>query len=128
MQCLQGGGSAWWKEQSYVQHDQSNTPPRNKHQQQHNEYTAATQVTALKQPTLSGTFKRKEKLPHNSEKAKTAQIAEFIALDDQPLSVVENGGFKGQLECFSPFFSLNALHKDRIGKNRYRQWLLLPVL
>ncbi|KAK5908931.1 hypothetical protein CgunFtcFv8_016947 [Champsocephalus gunnari] len=27
MQCLQGRGSAWWKEQSYVQHDQSNTPP-----------------------------------------------------------------------------------------------------
>jgi len=30
-------------------------------------------------------------------------------------------GFKGQLEGFSPFFSINALHKDRIGKNRYRQ-------
>ena len=39
--------------------------------------------------TLSETFKRKEKLPQNSEKAKTitAKIAEFIALDDQPLSV-----------------------------------------
>ena len=62
---------------------------RNKHQQQHDEYTAATQVTALKQPTLSETFKRKEKLPQNSEKANTitAKIAEFIALDDQPLSV-----------------------------------------
>ena len=60
---------------------------RNKHQQQHDEYTAATQVT--KQPTLSETFKRKEKLPQNSEKAQniTAKIAEFIALDDQPLSV-----------------------------------------
>ena len=66
---------------------------RNKHQQQHEEYTAATQVKALKQPTLSETFKRKEKLPQNSvftvslAKKITAKIAEFIALDDQPLSV-----------------------------------------
>ena len=39
--------------------------------------------------THSETFKRKEKLPQNSEKAKniTAKISEFIALDDPPLSV-----------------------------------------
>ncbi|KAL3067486.1 hypothetical protein OYC64_017252 [Pagothenia borchgrevinki] len=85
---------------------------RSKHLQQHEEYTAATRVTSLKQPTLSETFKRKEKLPQNSDKAQqiTAKIAEFIALDDQPLSVVENVGFRRLMEHLEPRYELPSRH------------------
>ena len=73
MQYLQGGGSAWWKEQSYVQEKQTPTTTRRVH-------SGHSGTVTLKQLTLSETFKRKEKLPQNSEKAKniTAKIAEFI--------------------------------------------------
>lgn len=58
------------------------------------------------------TFKNKEKLPEGSEKAKkiTAKIAEFIALDDQPLSVVANEGFRGLLEYLEPRYVLPSRH------------------
>lgn len=82
---------------------------RNNHKQQHSEYTAATEsATTLKQPTLSETLKRKEKLSDSSEKAKkiTAKIAEFIALDDQPLTVIENVGFRRLMEHLEPHYVL----------------------
>ncbi|KAF3840379.1 hypothetical protein F7725_019096 [Dissostichus mawsoni] len=61
---------------------------------------------------LHKTFKRKEKLPQNSEKAKkiTAKIAEFIAMDDQPLSVVENVGFRRLMEHLEPRYELPSRH------------------
>lgn len=87
---------------------------RNNHKQQHSEYIAAKEAatTTLKQPTLSETLKRKEKLPENCERAKkiTAKIAEFIALDDQPLSVTENVGFRRLIEHLEPRYQLPSRH------------------
>lgn len=85
---------------------------KNKHPAQYSEFAVATQTKTLSQSTLKETLKNKEKLPADSEKAKkiTAKIAEFIALDDQPLSVVANVGFSRLLEHLEPRYELPSRH------------------
>uniref|UniRef100_A0A1A8MBN7 Zinc finger, BED domain containing 4 n=2 Tax=Nothobranchius pienaari TaxID=704102 RepID=A0A1A8MBN7_9TELE len=81
---------------------------KNKHPAQYSEFTAATQIKTWSQPTLEAMLKNKEKLPKDSDKAKniTTKIAEFIALDDQPLSVVSNVGFRCLMEHLEPRYEL----------------------
>ena len=86
---------------------------KTKHKQTYSEYVAATEAAAaLRQPTLKETFKNKEKLSENSDRAKaiTAAIAEFMALDDQPLSVVANPGFRRLMEVLEPRYVLPSRH------------------
>jgi len=86
---------------------------KNKHSTEYSEFTQATQAkTAPKQHTLEETFKRREKFPRDSDKAKkiTERIVEFIALDDQPIAVVENTGFRRLLELLEPRYALPSRH------------------
>lgn len=71
---------------------------------QHIEFTQVTRAKAAsKQHALEeeeDAFKRREKFPRDRHKAKkiTERVIEFITLDDQPITVVENKGFCQLLE------------------------------
>lgn len=80
-----------------------------RHSEQYAEYCGATEAKVLKQPTLLATV---SKLSHGSEKYRgiTERIAAFIALDDQPLSVVDNGGFRDLMEYIEPRYDIPSRH------------------
>ncbi len=61
-----------------------------------------------KQLTLTDAFQRQEKLSNQNPKAVkiTEKVLEFIVLDDQPLSVVENTGFRRLMDHLEPRYSL----------------------
>lgn len=84
-----------------------------KHSAEYSQFSQATQAKAApKQHTLEETFKRREKFPLESDKAAkvTEKLVEFIALDDQPISVVENTGFRRLLEHLEPRYVLPSRH------------------
>ncbi|XP_065109329.1 zinc finger BED domain-containing protein 4-like [Paramisgurnus dabryanus] len=91
-----------------------NTTNLIKHLQKHHvkQYEEFKQTTSAKkksvpqqqQQTLREAIEKREKLAPESNKAKliTEKVTEFIVLDDQPLSVVENVGFRRLMECLEP--------------------------
>lgn len=64
------------------------------------------------QQTLAEVFQKKDKLPRNGEKSRniTRKIVEYIALDDQPISVVENVGFRRLMDYLEPKYELPSRH------------------
>ena len=84
------------------------------HGELHEEFAKATENkkrqhgSSLTQPTLLDTFKSREKLTRESKKAKeiTEHIAHFIVLDDQPLSVVNNVGFRRLINHLEPRYEM----------------------
>ena len=58
--------------------------------------------------TLADTFKKKEKYPRDSGMAQniTEKVTELITLDNQLISMVENGGFLCHLELLNPWYAL----------------------
>ena len=70
---------------------------KTRHAKEHDEFKSkGKRKDELQQQTLETAFQRREKFPKDSPKATkiTDKIVEFIVLDDQPLSVVENVGFR----------------------------------
>ncbi|KAI2648014.1 Zinc finger BED domain-containing protein 4 [Labeo rohita] len=66
----------------------------------------------FKQPTLPETLAKRDKFPRDSKKALTLteKICQFIVLDDQPLSVVSNIGFKRLIEHLEPRYVMPSRH------------------
>ncbi len=91
---------------------------KNHHKQQHEDFQKITEArknltsTSLKQLTLAETFAKRDKLPRDGKKASaiTEKIAQFIVLDDQPLSVVSNVGFKRLIEHLEPRYVIPSRH------------------
>ena len=87
--------------------------------------TSAKKKSAPQQPTLIETIQKLEKLPPGSNKAKliTDKVAKFIVLDDQPLSVVENVGFRRLMEHLEPRYMLPNRHfiSETAIPNKYKQ-------
>ena len=77
---------------------------KTRHAKEHDEFTKVKgkKKDELQQQTLETAFHRRDKFPKDSQKATkiTDKILEFIVLDDQPLSVVENVGFRRVMEHF----------------------------
>ena len=66
-------------------------------------------TTTCKTQTLINTaFEKGKKFPIDSTKAKqiTSKVMEFIALDDQPFSVVEDAGFRSLMDFMEPRYTL----------------------
>ncbi|KAI4872545.1 hypothetical protein NFI96_025157, partial [Prochilodus magdalenae] len=65
---------------------------------------ASRQKDATTQQTLTEALQKRAKHPAESPKAKgiTEKLLNFIILDDQPLSVVENVGFRSLMEHLEP--------------------------
>lgn len=87
------------------------------HKNQHEDFRKTTEAKtqtsgSLKQPTLSETFAKRDKLPRDGKKALaiTEKIGQFIVLDDQPLSVVSNVGFKRLIEHLEPRYIMPSRH------------------
>lgn len=90
-----------------------NTTNLNKHLQKHHakehaELRAKPAESTTMQLTLVDALQRREKLPAGSVKATniTEKVMEFIVLDSQHLSVVDNEGFRRLLEHLEPRYSL----------------------
>lgn len=69
------------------------------HAKEHDEFTKAKRkkIDKLQQQTLETAFKRQDKFP------KSAKKQQFIVMDDQPLSVFENVGFRHLMEHLEGF-------------------------
>lgn len=90
---------------------------KGKHADLHEDFLKACKVkkstqTSLTQPTLAESLERREKLPRDGKRALaiTRKIAEFILLDDQPLSVVSNVGFQSLMEHLEPRYAIPSRH------------------
>ena len=61
-----------------------------------------------KQPTLTDVLEKREKMSKDNSRAinTTEALTHFIALDDQPLSVVDNVGFRRLLELLEPRYEI----------------------
>ncbi|KAI2666682.1 Zinc finger BED domain-containing protein 4 [Labeo rohita] len=84
---------------------------KTRHPVEHDGYTKARtekDEPRQTQQTLEASFKQREKFSQDSQRAIkiTDRIIEFIVLDDQPLSVVENVGFRRLIEHLGPRYSL----------------------
>ncbi|KAI2649262.1 Zinc finger BED domain-containing protein 4 [Labeo rohita] len=84
---------------------------KTRHPVEHDGYTKARtekDEPCQTQQTLEASFKQREKFSQDSQRAIkiTDRIIEFIVLDDQPLSVVENVGFRRLIEHLEPRYSL----------------------
>ncbi len=69
------------------------------------EYTELAKANAKpQQPTLTQVFEKQEKMSRENPRAVkiTEALTHFIALDDQPLAVVENVGFCCLLGTLEP--------------------------
>lgn len=70
------------------------------------EYKKFTRDTNKRQPTLQQTLAKREKMSRDNPRVVkiTDALAEYIALDDQPLSMVDNLGFLAvpisQTQCY----------------------------
>ena len=105
------GGSAvgWFNTTNIIKHLEKH------HKEQHQECLQAMAAKKSKTPeqqTLLETIKRREKLPPDSNKAKliTEKLVQFIVLDNQPLLVVENVGFRRLIEHIEPRYTLPSHH------------------
>ena len=72
------------------------------------EYKEFTRDTDKRQPTLQQTLAKREKMSRDNPRAVkiTDALAEYIALDDQPLSVVDNLGFRRLLCILEPRYEI----------------------
>ncbi len=110
-----------------------NTTNLIEHLQKHHrkEYAEFIQATSAKkksvpqQQTLRETIQKREKLPPDSNKAKliTEKVTEFIVLDDQPFSAVENMGFQRLIEYLEPRYMMPNRHyiSNTAVPNKYKQ-------
>uniref|UniRef100_A0A3P8U0R1 BED-type domain-containing protein n=1 Tax=Amphiprion percula TaxID=161767 RepID=A0A3P8U0R1_AMPPE len=108
-----------------------NTTNLIKHLQKHHgkEYGdflyASAKKSEPRQPSLQETLQKSAKLAPESTKAKmiTDKIVEFILLDDQPLCVVENAGFRGLVQYREPRYQLANRHSisDTLIPLKYKQ-------
>ncbi|KAK0140436.1 Zinc finger BED domain-containing protein 4 [Merluccius polli] len=87
------------------------------HRKEHEDFRTSSKAKqqtsgSLPQPTLAESFARRDKLPRDGKKALaiTEKIAQFIVLDDQPLSVVSNVGFKRLIEHLEPCYIIPSRH------------------
>ncbi|XP_026087257.1 zinc finger BED domain-containing protein 4-like [Carassius auratus] len=92
-----------------------NTSNLIKHLKTHHsaEYTQFSQAKqATQQPTLTQVLQKREKMSRDNPRALkiTEGIAYFIALDDQPLSAVENIGFRHLLGILEPRYEIPSRH------------------
>ncbi len=78
-----------------------------KHKSEHGEFAASSNVNT-QQPTLQQTFARREKMTRDNPRAKqiTEVLTQFIVLDDQPLSVVDNVGFRRFVNVLEPKYEI----------------------
>ena len=93
------------------------------HLKEHQELLAVRQKDETsRQGLLLESFGKQSKLPADNVKAKaiTGKLLNFIVLDDQPLSVVENEGFCSLMEHLQPRYSLPS--------RRYLSETVLPEL
>ncbi|XP_076844397.1 zinc finger BED domain-containing protein 4-like [Brachyhypopomus gauderio] len=94
------------------------------HPKEHDEFLATKGLKAQtsRQESLLQSFERQGKLSPDNVKAKeiTEKVLNFIVLDDQPLSVVENEGFRSLIEYLQPRYSLPS--------RRYLSETALPEL
>ncbi|QQP36332.1 Uncharacterized protein FKW44_021398, partial [Caligus rogercresseyi] len=69
---------------------------------------SATSTAASTTPSVTDMFERSRKFNKDSTKAKgiTDKIMEYMALDDQPFSVVEDVGFRRLLQHIEPRYTL----------------------
>ncbi|XP_073470760.1 zinc finger BED domain-containing protein 4-like [Aquarana catesbeiana] len=86
-----------------------------KHKSEHGEFTAIGSSSSTQQPTLQQTFARREKLSRDNPRAVqiTEALTQFIILDDQPLSIVENMGFQRFLNVLEPKYDIPSRHYIR---------------
>ncbi|XP_056391730.1 zinc finger BED domain-containing protein 4-like isoform X2 [Hyla sarda] len=81
-----------------------------RHPNQHAEYSQATKLKTPTSttPSIATAFERVKKFANDSAKAQdiTEKLIEFIALDDQPFSVVEDIGFRRLLGHIEPRYTL----------------------
>ena len=70
------------------------------HVKEHEELEQLQSKQQHTQQRIEAAFKKREKLPddHPTAKRITEKVIYFIVLDDQPLSVVENTGFRSLIE------------------------------
>lgn len=93
------------------------------HSREHADFlTRGEKEEKSRQESLLESFKKQSKLPADNVKAKgiTEKLLNFIVLDDQPLSVVENEGFRSLIEHLQPRYSLPS--------RRYLSETALPEL
>ncbi|KAF7655808.1 hypothetical protein LDENG_00050510 [Lucifuga dentata] len=101
--------SVWRGGSSVRNFNTTNLIKQKHHEKEYDDFLKVT--TSVKkcvpQQTLLETFQRCEKLPPDSNKAKiiTEKVVEFVGLDDQPLSVVENVGFWHLIEHLEPRYT-----------------------
>ena len=69
---------------------------------------ATSSQTPLTQLTVTETLKRQQPYSNDNKRRKelNAKVMEFICLDQQPLSVVEDAGFKRLVSCLDPRYTL----------------------
>ncbi|KAK7918884.1 hypothetical protein WMY93_010168 [Mugilogobius chulae] len=81
---------------------------KTRHPDEHNKIAAAKANNKAQQQTLEAWFQARAKLLKDSPRAtgSNVKIAEFIVLDDKPLSVVENIGFRRLMEYVEPRYCL----------------------
>lgn len=74
-----------------------------KHKTEHGEFTAVTS-SCTQQLTLQQTLARREKFSMDNPRAKKISevVTQFIVLDDQPLSIVDNVGFRRLMNLLEP--------------------------
>lgn len=79
---------------------------KNRHNADYQKFTKASH--RLSQPTLPQTLSRREKMLRDNPRAVkiSAALTQFIALDDQPLSVLDNVGFRRLLNILEPRYEI----------------------
>lgn len=92
-----------------------------KHKTEHGEFTAVTS-SCTQQLTLQQTLARHEKFSMDNPRAKKISevVTQFIVLDDQPLSIVDNVGFRRLMNLLEP--------KYEIPSRRHVTDVMLPQL
>lgn len=85
---------------------------KTRHPIEHEEYRKTTLVkstpTTSQTPSVATLFEKTKKFEEDSVKARgiTEKVMEFIALDDQPFSVVEDIGFRRLIQHIEPRYTL----------------------
>ena len=95
------------KESTYFNTSNMIKHQKNYHSAKYTEFTNASGAR-LKQPTLTDVFQKREKMSKDNSRAikTTEALTHFITLDDQPLSVVDNVGFRRLLEVLEPRYEI----------------------
>ena len=104
---------------------------KSKHPGRHADYERDTAAAATKRkvclpsshtPSVADVFQKAKKFASDGAKAKgiTTKIMEFIALDDQPFSVVEDVGFRRLMEHVEPRYT--------VPSRRYFSDVFLPEI